>query len=306
LPIGGFVKIFGENPDQESIEGIDKERSFVHKPKYIQAAVLVAGVAMNMLFAWFLFSVAIIIGLPVPNGYAGDRELQSASVAIIGVLPNSPAQKAGVISGEKIVSISTESEFLQSQKIAEIQQFIGSHKSVPLTLKLKREDSIRDVVITPELGVIEGHAGVGVALGQVGTLKLPFFEAIYEAGKITIYMAGAITIGLFELIKTALIGQANLADIAGPVGIVGMVGEASAVGFTYLLGFAAMISVNLAVLNLLPFPALDGGRLLFVAIEAISRRTIPHRIANALNIAGFAILILLMIAVTYSDITKII
>jgi regulator of sigma E protease len=306
LPIGGFVKIFGENPDQESIEGIDKERSFVHKPKYIQAAVLVAGVAMNMLFAWFLFSVAIIIGLPVPNGYAGDRELQSASVAIVGVLPNSPAQKAGVISGEKIVSISTESEFLQSQKIAEIQQFIGSHKSVPLTLKLKREDSIRDVVITPELGVIEGHAGVGVALGQVGTLKLPFFEAIYEAGKITIYMAGAITIGLFELIKTALIGQANLADIAGPVGIVGMVGEASAVGFTYLLGFAAMISVNLAVLNLLPFPALDGGRLLFVAIEAISRRTIPHRIANALNIAGFAILILLMIAVTYSDITKII
>jgi regulator of sigma E protease len=306
LPIGGFVKIFGENPDQESIEGLDKERSFVHKPKYIQAAVLVAGVAMNMLFAWFLFSVAIIIGLPVPNGYAGDRELQSASVAIVGVLPNSPAQKAGVISGEKIVSISTESEFLQSQKIAEIQQFIGSHKSVPLTLKLKREDSIRDVVITPELGVIEGHAGVGVALGQVGTLKLPFFEAIYEAGKITIYMAGAITIGLFELIKTALIGQANLADIAGPVGIVGMVGEASAVGFTYLLGFAAMISVNLAVLNLLPFPALDGGRLLFVAIEAISRRTIPHRIANALNIAGFAILILLMIAVTYSDITKII
>lgn len=306
LPIGGFVKIFGENPDQESIEGPDKKRSFVHKPRIIQAAVLVAGVAMNMLFAWFLFSVAIMIGLPVPNGYAGERPLQNAEVSIVGVLPNSPAQKAGITSGEKIVSISTESEFLQSQKIEEIQQFIGNHKSVPLTLKLKNNDSFRDIVITPELGVIEGHAGVGVALGQVGVLKLSFFESIYEAGKITIYMAGAITIGLFELIKTALIGQANLADIAGPVGIVGMVGDASAVGFTYLLGFAAMISVNLAVLNLLPFPALDGGRLLFVAIEAVSRRTIPPKIANALNLAGFAILILLMIAVTYSDITKII
>lgn len=306
LPIGGFVKIFGENPDQDSISGPDSARSFVNKKRHIQAAVLVAGVAMNVLFAWFLFSVAIVMGLPAPAGYAGDKELVNGQVAILSVLPSTPAELAGIKAGEKIISISNNGDVFSSSKVEEIQGYISKNGGEELTLTLQTGDKQRDVTVVPKEGLIEGRAGLGVSLGQVGTLKLPVHEAIYEAGKITVYLFGAITIGLFDLIKTALMGNADLATIAGPVGIVGMVGEASNVGFSYLLGFAAMISVNLAVLNLLPFPALDGGRLLFVAIEAIIRRPIKPVIANTANLVGFAILILLMIVVTYSDIMKLI
>lgn len=306
LPIGGFVKIFGENPDKESIDGPDKERSFVNKKRHIQAGVLVAGVAMNVLFAWFLFTIAITIGLPAPAGYAGSKQLVDGHVAVLSVLPNSPAEAAGILAGEKIVSIKDGSSNFVSSKVEDVQEFIGTSGEKELTIELMKGESLREVKVTPKEGVVEGRSALGVSLGQVGTLKLPLHEAIYEAGKITVYLFGAITIGLFDLIKTALVGQANLADIAGPVGIVGMVGEASNIGFSYLLGFAAMISVNLAVLNLLPFPALDGGRLLFVGVEAIIRRPIKPVVANTANLVGFVILILLMVAVTYSDIMKLI
>ena len=99
-------------------------------------------------------------------------------------------------------------------------------------------------------------------------------------------------------------GQADLNQVSGPVGIVGLVGDASQFGLVYLLGFTAFISLNLAVLNLIPFPALDGGRLLFVLIEGVTRKTIKPAVANTLNAVGFALLILLMIIVTVSDVIK--
>ena len=306
LPIGGFVKIYGENPEQDSIDGPDSKRSLVNAKRHIQALVLVAGVTMNVLFAWFLFTVAIVMGLPAPAGYAGDKELVNGRVAILSVLPNTPAEIAGIKAGEKIISISNDGDVFSSSKVEDVQGYISKSGGKNLVLTLEGAGKQREVAIVPQVGLIEGRAGLGVSLGQVGTLKLPVHQAVYEAGKITVYLFGAITIGLFDLIKTALMGNADLATIAGPVGIVGMVGEASNIGFAYLLGFAAMISVNLAVLNLLPFPALDGGRLLFVAIEAIIRRPIKPVIANTANLVGFAILILLMIVVTYSDIMKLI
>jgi regulator of sigma E protease len=116
----------------------------------------------------------------------------------------------------------------------------------------------------------------------------------------------AITVGTVNLIRDAVVGEANLKDVTGPVGIVGMVGEASAYGFSALLMFTGFISLNLAVINLLPFPALDGGRLLFVGIEAIIRRPMPVRATQILNTAGFALLILLMVVVTWNDISKLI
>jgi regulator of sigma E protease len=156
---------------------------------------------------------------------------------------------------------------------------------------------------------ISGVAGIdkpalGISLGEVGVLKLPFFTAITEAGKITFYMLGTVIIGLYSLVQASIVGHADLSQLTGPVGIVGLVGQASAVGVAYLLGFVAMISVNLAVINLLPFPALDGGRILFVLIESIIRRPIKSVIANTVNTLGFVLLMFLMIVVTYHDIVK--
>ena len=306
LPLGGFVKIFGENPDDENTNGPDKARSFVHKGRPIQAFVLVDGVLMNIIFAWFLFSVAIMIGLLAPGGYAGDRKLIDAQVSILQVLKESPAEKAGFLAGDKILSLESGGEKFEKGGVEDVMEFISTHGDRKITAEVMRGAETKEIQAMPITGILEdsSRSALGVSLGEVGILKLSFFEAISEAGKITIYVTGAVAIGLYDLIVTAIFGQADLSGLAGPVGIVGLVGDASNLGFAYLLGFTAMISVNLAVLNLLPFPALDGGRLLFVAIETIIRKRIKPVIANSLNFAGFAILILLMIVVTYNDIVR--
>jgi len=133
---------------------------------------------------------------------------------------------------------------------------------------------------------------------------LPIHKAIWKGGETTINVIKETAVGLYELLSRILTRKADLTQVAGPVGIVSLVGQASQFGFGYLLSFTALISVNLAIINLVPFPALDGGRLLFVAIEAATRRKIAPKVANFLNIIGFALLILFMITVTISDIGR--
>ena len=143
-------------------------------------------------------------------------------------------------------------------------------------------------------------------MSLVEIVERPLHIAIGDGFIATVNGFVAITVGLFNLIHDAFVGQADFANIAGPVGIVGMVDDAAAFGFTSLLTFTAIISLNLAVINLLPFPALDGGRLLFVAIEAVTRKDIPYKWTGWLNLIGFVLLIVLMVAVTYNDIIRII
>ncbi len=139
---------------------------------------------------------------------------------------------------------------------------------------------------------------------MVDVVRQPFFTAIANGFTATVDGLKAIIVGLFSLIAQTFVGDADFSNVAGPVGIVGMVGDEASFGFTALLTFTAVISLNLAVINLLPFPALDGGRLVFVAIEAVTKKTIPAVWAGRINLVGFAILMLLMIAVTYNDIVR--
>jgi len=141
-------------------------------------------------------------------------------------------------------------------------------------------------------------------MDTIGTLKLPIQKAIYEGGITTAKLSYLTVASIAGLIKEAVVGKANLSEVTGPVGIVGLVGDASRLGFSYLLTFTALISINLAVVNLIPFPALDGGRILFVVIEAVTRKKINPKVANILNNIGFALLIALMIFITYHDLAK--
>lgn len=311
IPFGGFVKIFGEDQNDESISGPDSARSFANKPRNIQALVIVAGVVFNMLLTVVLFSMGFFIGMPVslndPLVVDKGYEIADAKLTVINVLADSPADNAGLKAGDKILSVATKSDNVAVLNSDNVSDFIALHKDEKVAFVYERNGETALAEIIPESGIIEDkqeRAVVGVLLGTVGTLKLPIHRAIIEGTILTGEMIGSIAVALGGFLLSALTLSADLSQIAGPVGIVGLVREAAALGLITLINFTAIISIHLAIINLLPFPALDGGRLVVIAIEAIKRSPIKPKIVNAVNTAGFILLILLMLVVTYNDILK--
>ncbi len=304
LPIGGFVRIFGENAQdaaESSEEGKDISRSFTSKSKWAQVAVLIAGVSMNALFAWLLFFIVFLIG--VPSVVDESEATQRAELVVVEVLPESPAAEAGLRAGAVIKSYAAgENEALTPSAFS-----AHTRSEQSLTLEYEVGGETHTAQITPQSGLIEEDASkqaIGVVLSLVETVQKPVHVALYDATITTGKTLIAITVGIFTLLRDIFQFDADLSQVAGPVGIVGLVGDAAEFGFASLLMFTAVISLNLAVINLLPFPALDGGRLLFVGIEAIIRRPIDPIWVSRLNTLGFILLMALMVAVTYSDIAK--
>ncbi len=305
IPFGGFVKIFGENPDEESMDGHDAKRSITQKSKWVQAWIISAGVIFNLLLAWALISMGFMFGLP----YSADdvkygARVQDTALTITQVMPKSPAESAGLRGGDKIIKLSAGVDSLENPMVESTRKFIASHKE--LTLAYMREGEIKTAVIQTKAGIVNDRRAIGISMGMTGVLKLPMYEALYAGLMTTASLTWATTIGLLDFFKNIFTGQADFSAVSGPVGIVGIVGDASALGFMYLITLTALISINLAIINLLPFPALDGGRLFFLLIEAIKGSPIKPVIANTTNGIGFVLLILLMVVVTYSDIVKLV
>lgn len=304
LPIGGFVRIFGENP--VTAQGtLDEPRSFAARPKWAQALVLIAGVTMNVIFAWLLFAGTFMIG--VPTAVDESEATGAASLYIASVLPESPLVHVGVPAGAEVTSLKTADSALERLTPSAFSSFVQESAGQELTLEYTFAGEAKVVTVKPETGLIAGEperVAVGVSLALVENVKQSFGSALVSATKSTVTGLKDITVGLFTLIGQAIRGTADFSQVAGPVGIVGLVGDAASYGITTLLTFTAMISLNLAVINLLPVPALDGGRLVFVAIEAVTRRPINPVWVTRLNLAGFAILMLLMVVVTWHDIAK--
>jgi len=308
IPFGGFVKIFGEDPDKESISGPDSHRSFVNKPKHIQAAVISAGVFFNILLAWLLISIGLVSGLPMPVNFAPENtEVINSSLVITSVAVDSPAFIAGIKAGDKISALTTNTEALQEVDVKSMQNFIATHEGEEIFVLYKRAKmEPRALSVIPESGLLEDRAAIGVSMDMIGTLKLPIHQAFWEGAKMTINLTMAIAVGFVNLIMDAFTGEADIKNISGPVGIIGLIGSAAEFGFVYLLGFTAFISINLAIINMLPFPALDGGRLFFLLIEVIKGSPIKPKIANTANFIGFVLLILLMVIVTFNDVVKLV
>jgi len=313
LPIGGFVKIFGENPEEEQAiceAGPDecaRNRSFQYKPKWQQAIVLFAGVFANFLLAWVLFSIGFMSGFPTsvgsePLGY----KLSNVNLVVVSVLPKSPAEMAGLKSGDKILSVKSNVDMIIDKPTPDtLKAFIVSHsEGIDVGYSRGVDKNINSAHIVPARND-NGEPMIGISMDMIGMAKLPFFSALLEGGRLTWFVTKDTVVGLYTLISQGLQGKSNLlASVTGPVGMVGIVGDAYQFGFVYLLSFAALISVNLAIINLLPFPALDGGRLFFLLIEKIKGSRINPKFANTANMIGFSILILLMVVVTFHDVIK--
>ena len=309
LPFGGFVKIYGE--DGKVPGDASDPRAFTARPRILQALVLVAGVAMNLLFAYVLITGALIAGTPRA---LSDNEIaiaQNVELAVANVLPGSPAAQAGLLPGDVILSAEDGHNMLTETTPAAFTKFIslgGSNKTI--TLSVRHADGEEALLFArPIEGLIASDLSrpvIGVEVATVGVVPLSFGSAIIEGVSLTWGATKMTAVGLWHFFYGIFTLSADLSQVAGPVGIAGVVGTASMQGFGYLFSIMAIISINLALINLIPIPALDGGRLLFVIIESIIRRPIKPVVAQALNGIGFVFLILLMLVVTAHDIFKIV
>ena len=306
LPIGGYVKIFGENAEEgASPEDLaDAGRAFHARPKWAQAVVLLAGITMNILFAWLLFSTTLLVGVPT----AVDETNASAKAELIvaATLKDTPADGMLPV-GAKILSVSANGAELTRPNPRTFSEFVGAAAPNAVQVTYSQDGEENTVSLTPKKGLVEGEPDkfiVGTSLALVEERQLGVVGAVVEGFKMTVNGIVSITVGLATLIKQAVVGTADFSAVAGPVGIVGMVGDAASYGITPLLTFTAIISLNLAVINLLPFPALDGGRLVFVIIEAITKRQVPPAWTGWTNLVGFVLLMVLMAAVTFNDISR--
>lgn len=321
IPFGGFVKIYGE--DAEEIEtGITATagQTLTAKSKWAQTLVLAAGVIFNLILAWLLLVAALATtGLPTsaaaaPAGY----QVRDPKLTVISVIPDSPADKAGLKPGNIILSIRSGADYLAPDAPEQVQNFTSSRAGQEITIGFMEPTSktkavIEEIAVMPIVGLVSPSSGlaperaaIGLGLETVGLLKLSVPRAIIVGSQMLVNLTVLTASGLFHFLTGLVRGESELLNqVAGPIGLVSLVGTASALGFGYLMFFTAVISINLALLNFLPLPALDGGRLLFLLIEALKGSPIKANITKTLNLAGFALLILLMLLVTYNDLQKI-
>ncbi len=297
IPLGGFVKIFGETGEFR-----EEPRSFAAKSKGKRAAVLVAGVAMNLVLAFVLLSAGFMWGIPtsVDDALPGHPNIRNTSVQITYVLPDSPAMRALIEMGDEVLAVNG----VSVTDAARARELIGA---VPVgtdfTILVKRDGATREFTLAPEL-LQDSRAMIGAQLSTIGLVSYAPFEAVVQGMGATATLTSATVDGFVSLIGRLIRGEGVGADLAGPVGIAVMTGDVARLGFSYLLYFTALLSVNLAVLNIIPFPALDGGRLLFLGIEAVRRKQLSPMYERAAHGLGFALLILLVILVTYKDIMR--
>jgi regulator of sigma E protease len=303
IPFGGFVRIFGEDPNDKLEEGEDKKKAFYNQSHKRQIVVLSAGVACNFLLAILLFTGAFSLGVPVvkenlPAGYDAKEEL-----TITGVEKESVAELSGVLAGDRIVSVFNEQSgiFITDPNTEEFLGVVRSSGDENISLGLERKGKEIFVDVTPKVGEQEVPR-IGVSLEELSILKLPVHKAfIYSVGS-SIRITGDITLAIANLIGDAVTGKGSLDGLSGPVGIANATGEASSLGFSYILILAAILSLNLAIVNLLPFPALDGGRIVIALFEGTFRKKAHPGIVQTANTIGFLLLIGLMILITWHDI----
>lgn len=298
LPLGGFVKIKGESGEAAT----DKD-SFAHHKPWKRLVVLVAGVTMNIVLAAVLLAVGFMIGLPsdvtegIPEGATVVREQR---VVVQQVLKDSPADVAGLEFGDAIVSIADQ-EVRKSTDVPNIISQIGAQE---VTVEFMRAEETKTTQLTP--GVIEKAEDdtprAGVLLVDTAVVRYPWYVSLWKGVVAAVLGLINIFIAFFILIKNLILGKGLAFEVSGPVGIASIVGQSARLGINYLINVTAMISLSLAAINILPIPALDGGRALFVIIEKITGRPVPMRYEQTAHTIGFILLMLLIVVVTWRDI----
>ncbi|MEQ1849428.1 MAG: M50 family metallopeptidase [Candidatus Peribacteraceae bacterium] len=304
VPFGGFVRLKGENEVDSSKRS--EKGSFAGASIPARILILIGGVAMNFLLAFVLLTIGFSIGRWVPNYYTTIEELRAAAgrgeieltegVYITDVLSGSPAAKAGIVKDAAIVAVNKTPVSTPEEVIA-LQQ---GRSSVTYTLKEGKDAVERDVRVT----LSEGKSGVAIspfaARLSAPTRSLP--SAISIAAKETVFMTVQTVYGIGNLFRSLALKAHVPEGITGIVGIAVLTYSSVQEGFMTYLRLVALLSLSLAILNILPLPALDGGRLLFVLVEMVIRRPVNQRFELMTNAIGFFLLIGLIIVITFNDV----
>lgn len=323
IPFGGFVRISGELPSDNlpseiipeeknnsadskmeidifkksiSEEGIEimeekitfsenpalseKSREFNKQKIWKRAVVISAGVIFNIISAWFLFSLIFMVGAPT-------------SVIVAEVLPSSPAEIAGLLKGDKIVDFESSEKFIY---------FLAENEGKSVSLKVQRGEEFFNLSVLSRANAAPSEGRIGASLVDSGIPKSSFFGSFLESAKFTASSVVYIISSFFSLLKNLFTGGGF--NVVGPVGIFSIASVVAESGFLYIIHLVGMISLNLAVLNILPFPALDGGRLIFLLAEKIKGSPLPAKFEILSNAIGFSLLILLMVLVSIRDVSN--
>lgn len=296
IPLGGFVKIKGEDGSDTN----DPD-SFGAKSAWIRIKVLGAGVAMNFLLAWVLVSLVYILGLPQPIGPEDRGKYPDQKVQILEVKPETPAAEMKLRPLDEIISIDGTAVSTTDAATGAIT----AKKGQSLSMTIQRGDTRMTLYGVPRVEYPKTEGALGISLSETALIKYPWYEAIIEGARTTLRVTGTIFLYLEKMIVSLFGATEKVAlDVTGPVGIVYLTKQMTEMGFSYLLWFAALLSINLGVFNILPIPALDGGRILFILIEKIKGSPVSHAIENRIHQVGFMLLLLLMVVVTARDFSQ--
>ncbi len=296
LPLGGFVRIKGEQPGEES--GAD---SFHNKPIWQRVIILAAGVFMNWVLATILFAVVFSIGTTtaLEDLPAGAR-IQDHSIRITQIVSGSPADQAGLQSDDAVVLIDGK----QPQNSDETRNLIAQkgENAFPITILRNHEQKV--LMVTPAFLKEANKVALGIGISDVGRVSFSPPQAMRAAVLTTIGYTKAIVLTFGELIRDAVARRPLSQDLSGPVGIAVMTGQIAQQGIIPLLQFAAVLSINLAVVNFLPIPALDGGRVLFLALEKLRRKPMSRTLEATIHNVAFVLLLLLVAVISARDLSK--
>ena len=298
VPLGGFVKMLGEDGKSKS------KRSFASKSMSVRVRVLIAGVAMNALLAYVLLTAGFLFKMPpitlcpsdIPNASFENQ------ITITAVAKDTPASRSGLKTGDVITRIGDTPVTCNQQ----VPRLLRESPGQPVNLAITRDNQPQTITVTP------GAPGTGTA-GQIGIapadvyqkLDYPLWEAPIIAGAEMFAITSATVAAIGDIFVKLFTAATIPVGVAGPVGIAKLTGDVVALGPLVVLRFVAIISLSLAIFNLLPIPALDGGRLLFVGIEALRRgKPVSAKTENAIHAAGFFALIALILVITYFDLTR--
>lgn len=297
LPFGGFVRLHGENMDESMSK---PERAFLNKSKKTRALIVVAGVVMNFILAIVAFAIVYTFsGIPI----------ETSDVTILEISEGSPASEADFVVGDVVKDVNGD----EVSTTAIFIEKVADNKGKEITITIERGDGEKTkevkTNVTPRKEHPEDEGSLGVAISTTEIYYPPVWQrpfiGIYYGFKEALFWTKTIVVGFAMMIQRLFVGEIPR-EIAGPVGIYALTSQAAQFGILTLINFIGILSVNLVILNLLPFPALDGGRLMFILIEALIGRKIVPKVEYAFHVTGMIILLSLIVVITIADVRRLI